>query len=134
MGHPARRLPAPADWPGGRSIVDQVCLDIPPHVYDDEVAFWRALTGWDLVDSQAPELERLRRPEGLPLAVILQRLDEEQSTTTAHLDLSADDREAETGRHVSLGAVVVDVRPGWTVLRDPAGRAYCITGRRPGDV
>jgi hypothetical protein len=35
---------------------------------------------------------------------------------------------------LSLGAVVADVRPGWTVMRDPAGRSYCITGRRPGDV
>ena len=134
VGHPARRVPPPVQWPGGRSIIDQVCLDIPPHLYDVEVAFWRALTGWEPVDAGGGEFERLRRPERCPLALLVQRLDDEQQTTTAHLDLAAEDREAETARHVGLGAEVVDVRPGWTVLRDPAGRAYCITGRRPGDV
>jgi Glyoxalase-like domain len=134
VGHPGRRIPPPVAWPGGRSLVDQVCLDIPPHAYDDEVAFWRALTGWELVDAGGREFQRLRRPVGVPLALLLQRLDDSQPTTTAHLDLSCDDREAETGRHLALGAELVDVRPGWTVLRDPAGRNYCITGRRPGDV
>jgi len=134
VGHPGRRIPSPVAWPGGRSLVDQVCLDIPPHAYDDEVAFWRALTGWELVDCGARELGRLRRPGSAPFALLLQRLADEQSTTTVHLDLSCDDREAETSRHLALGAEVLDVRTGWTVLHDPAGRSYCITGRRPGDV
>ena len=38
----------PAIWPDGqRSIVDQLCLDIPPRLYDGEAAFWRDLTGWE---------------------------------------------------------------------------------------
>ena len=132
VGHPAGEPPPPRRWPGGRSLVDQVCLDIPPSRWDRETAFWQALLGWSRVP--AGEFERLVRPAGLPLAVLLQRLDDEQSTVTAHLDLSCDDRDAETERHRALGADVLRRTPGWTVLRDPAGRRYCITGRTPGSV
>ena len=132
VGHPARRRSAPHRWPGGASIVDQVCLDIPPSRYDEERTFWAALTGWRLVD--AGDFERLVRPPGVPLAFLLQRLDDEQPTVTAHLDLACEDRDAETARQKALGAEVVRRTEGWTVMRDPAGRVYCNTGRRPGAV
>jgi hypothetical protein len=48
-----------------------------------------------------------------------------------HLDLACDDAPAEVTRHVGLGAAVVRVTEQWTTLRDPAGREYCVTGRRP---
>jgi hypothetical protein len=137
VGHPGRRRPPPHPWPGGRSIVDQVCLDIPPDVYDAECAFWAELTGWQHVDDVSPEFRRLVRPDGIPLAFLLQRLDApgpSQQTVSAHLDLACDDQEAETARHVALGADVIRRTTGWTVLTDPAGRRYCLTGRRPGDV
>ncbi|HET8983798.1 MAG TPA: VOC family protein, partial [Pedococcus sp.] len=47
VDHSGGRRPAPVPWPGGRSLVDQVCLDIPPSRFDSEVAFWRELTGWE---------------------------------------------------------------------------------------
>ena len=132
VGEPGGTVPAPQQWQGGRSLVDQVCLDIPPSRYDEETAFWQSLTGWSRVD--AGEFERLVRPPELPLAFLLQRLDDEQPTATAHLDLSCDDRDAETARQQALGADVVRRTQGWTVMRDPAGRRYCNTGRRPGVV
>ena len=132
VGEPGGTVPAPQQWEGGRSLVDQVCLDIPPSRYDDETAFWQSLTGWSRVD--AGEFERLVRPPELPLAFLLQRLGDEQPTATAHLDLSCDDRDAETARQQALGADVVRRTQGWTVMRDPAGRRYCNTGRRPGEV
>ena len=66
--------------------------------------------------------------------MLLQRLEDEQPSVTAHLDLSCDDRDAETSRQQALGADVVRRTDGWTVMRDPAGRHYCNTGRRPGEV
>jgi hypothetical protein len=51
----------------------------------------------------------------------------------AHLDLSADDRDAEIRRHESLGASVLRAHEGWTVMQPPAGPVYCITGRTPLD-
>lgn len=46
-GHESMRPPAATWGDGGRSLVDQVCLDIPAAGYDEECAFWEALTGWE---------------------------------------------------------------------------------------
>jgi hypothetical protein len=124
--------PASTTWPdGNRSVVDQVCLDIPPEVYDEECDFWASVTGWELHDTKRSEFRRLRVPDGQPLHVLLQRLDSSGGPVRAHLDLATDDRAAETRRHERLGARVAAVHDGWTVMRPPAGPVYCITGRVP---
>jgi hypothetical protein len=124
--------PAPATWPdGNRSMVDQVCLDIPPEIYDEECEFWASVTGWELFDGGRPEFRRLRKPPAQPLHVLLQRLDSPGGRVRAHLDLATDDRAAETRRHEAIGATVLRVHDGWTVMRPPAGPVYCITGRVP---
>ena len=51
-----------------------------------------------------------------------------------HLDLNADDRDAEVARLVELGATVVETNrrvtgeftEEWTVMRDPKGNGFCI--------
>ena len=129
VGHPGSRRPSPVSWPGGPSLVDQVCLDIPPSRFDAECEFWAALTGWEL-GPQRHEFRRLRRPDGIALQLLLQRLDDEQPCVTGHLDLAADAPDAEVARHVALGAREVRSTEGWITLVDPTGRAYCVT-RRP---
>jgi hypothetical protein len=130
VGRRGGRRPGPVPWPGGRSLVDQVCLDIPPSCFDAEVDFWRLLTGWKQVQhADAGEFARLARGDGMPLQLLLQRLDDEQPVVTAHLDLACDDRSAEVARHVRLGASLVRRTHGWTTLRDPSGREYCVTDR-----
>jgi hypothetical protein len=124
----------PARWPGGHaSILDQVCLDIPPDAYTDECGFWSALTGWEQRRSASrPEFGYLVRPEGVPIRLLLQRLDAGAGAVRGHVDLACDDRSAEVARHVALGATVLgDPGGGWTVLRDPAGMPYCVTDRDP---
>ena len=129
--HPSRR-PSPATWPDGtRSMVDQVCLDLPPSSYDVEVRFWRTVTGWDLADVAESEFERLQPPDEQPLRWLVQRLDEDRPAVGVHLDLAADDRDAEVARHVALGATEVARHEWWTVLADPTGQRYCVTTRSP---
>ena len=131
--HPGAPPAPPATWPGGRSMVDQVCLDIPPSRWESECAFWRDLTGWELVDRDPDdEFRRLRPPDHLAFRVLLQRLDDEQPVVVAHLDLGTDDHVAETERHLTLGATEVLRTPHWVTLRDPSGRIYCVT-RHPVD-
>jgi hypothetical protein len=133
VDHPGFRAATPATWPGGRSIVDQVCLDIPPSRWEAECRFWADLTGWELVDENpVDEFRRLRRPEGLAIQFLLQRLDDEQPLVVGHLDLGSDDYLAETDRHLVLGATEVRRTPDWVTLRDPSGRLYCVT-RHPVD-
>jgi hypothetical protein len=115
--------------------VDQVCLDIPPGRYDDECEFWSTLTGWTHSHGETEdEFSRLERPAEIPYAFLLQRLDDDQPTVTAHLDLACDDRDAVSAQHQEWGASLVRRTPHWTVLQDPAGMTYCATVRRPGAV
>lgn len=124
--------PAPVDWGGHASLVDQVALDIPARLYEAECTFWAGLTGWAMGQSTVREEFRfLERPTGTPLRILLQRLDDEASHVTAHLDLACTDVAAETSRHEGLGATVVRQMPWWTVMRDPVGSAYCLTSRTP---
>ncbi len=119
---------------GADSLVDQVCLDLPSARHDTEVAFWTALTGWTMRDDpgdEDDEFEHLDPPAGMPLQLLLQRLDAVDGDVRAHLDLSAADPPAEVARHVGLGAERVERGRGWTVLRDPSGARYCVTDRHP---
>lgn len=126
--------PDPVTWAdGNRSMVDQVCIDIPPEVYDEECAFWAEVTGWEPFARGVSEFRRLRKPDGQPLNILLQRLDSPGGPVRAHLDLSADDRQAEIRRHETLGATVERVHEAWTVMKPPAGPVYCITRRVPLD-
>jgi hypothetical protein len=111
---------------GGRSLVDQLCLDVPAGGFDAEADFWAALTGWERRPGSRPEFDFLVRPEGMPLRLLLQRV---AGPAGMHVDLSCGDRAAEVAWHVALGASVVAVHERWTTLRDPAGRAYCVTDR-----
>ena len=112
-------------------LLDQACLDVPVVHHAAEVAFWRDLTGWEWADAHEPELSSLRRPAGIPLRLLLQRLGEATGPTRAHADLACVDRAATLARHLAAGADVVRERKEWTVLRDPVGRLYCLTDRSP---
>ena len=127
-------VPQPASFPGvRRSRVYQVCLDIPGPAFDAEAEFWAKLSGGRVETlHRRPEFAWLRIPGGpRPLEVLLQRLGREDGPVSAHLDLGTPDREAETRRHVTLGAEIVANEEFWTVLADPAGLSYCITDRDP---
>ena len=127
-------VPQPASFPGvRRSRVYQVCLDIPGPAFEEEAEYWATLSGGRVeVLHRRPEFAWLRIPGGpRPLDVLLQRLGREDGPVSAHLDLGTPDREAETRRHVTLGAEVVAEEEFWTVLADPAGLTYCITDRDP---
>ncbi|MFF8725014.1 VOC family protein [Streptomyces sp. NPDC015171] len=135
---PAGQLFCAVPWDGetvrppvvSGSRLDQVCLDIPPSRYAAESAFWAGLTGWEPRAGSRPEFTVLPPPAGLPFRLLLQRLDEERPAS-AHLDLACADIAAVRARHEELGAVPVSEGAHWTVLRDPAGGTYCLTGRDP---
>ena len=116
---------------GAVELVDQACLDCPADVHDAETAFWVALTGWEWVDVDEPELSRLRRPAAVPFRLLFQRLGEPTGAVRAHVDIACADRDSSTARHVAAGAQVVRVRDDWTVMTDPVGRVYCLTDRSP---
>lgn len=116
---------------GAQTLLDQVCLDVPSSGYAVELDFWSALTGWEVRTGSVPGFASLRRPDGIPVRLLVQQLVEGDGDVRAHLDFACLDREAETARHVALGAAVERVEAVWTVLTDPSGRRYCLTDRDP---
>lgn len=129
---PGRRRLVPSTWRDGRrSLVDQLCIDIPADRFEAECDFWAELTGWPRERSREhSEFDRLTVPTRLPLRILLQRLGpEDTGGIRAHVDMSCDDRDAEAARHQEFGGKVQVRAEHWTTLRDPAGLTYCITDR-----
>ncbi|MFD7699203.1 VOC family protein [Streptomyces caelestis] len=113
------------------SRLDQVCVDVPPSAYDAEVAFWSdVLDGWKSASGSRPGFHVLAPPPGLPIRVLLQRLGEERRAS-AHPGLACADVEATRALHEGSGASLVARGAHGTVMRDPAGGVYCLTGRDP---
>jgi len=117
---------------GGDTRVDTLCVDVPEPMFERECAFWTELTGSTPLPLPYPEYIALRPPAGpaLPARVLLQRLGRSDpgQRARAHLDFGSTDPDA-LDRHIGLGARVVHARDHWTVLRDPAGREYCLVNR-----
>ncbi|HET9778370.1 MAG TPA: VOC family protein [Propionibacteriaceae bacterium] len=76
---------------------------------------------------------KLYPPAGSSIQLLLQRLgsDDPATAVRAHIDLGADDIEAEATRLVGLGAEWLGPGRGWIVLRDPVGMVFCVTGNSP---
>jgi hypothetical protein len=110
------------------ALLDQVCLDIPPSKWESETAFWAGLTARELHQG---DVEYFRHLKGRGLRMLLQRLDAEQASVTAHPDFAAPDRPGETARHLALGARLHGVHEHWTVLESPGGQVYCLTDHPP---
>jgi hypothetical protein len=118
---------------GGRTLLDQVCIDAAPESFEEERTFWSAVTGWRVLGARRPEFTALRRPDGMPIRLLLQRrgYDAVGAPTTCHVDLACDDVVAAEARHVGLGATSVARHRYWTVMADPSGVVYCLTRRSP---
>jgi hypothetical protein len=133
-GRPGSRRPAPIGRPdGSTSLVDQLCLDVPPAHWDIECAFWQAVTGWELHPGSRPEFAYLVRPGDIPLRLLLHRLNDPSVTGRAscHLDLACSNVATEAALHQEWGARILGRYPNWTTLADPTGAPYCITRRDP---
>ena len=133
-GEATRSAPtALAGTGGARTIVDQLCVDVPGPRYEAECAFWAALTGWDHRRTGRDELSFLVRPPEMPLRLLLQRLgaDDARHEADAHLDLACDDVGAAVAAHQRLGARVARAFGPWTAMLDPSDQPYCLTARNP---
>jgi hypothetical protein len=111
----------------------QLCVDAPTDRYDAEVNFWRAATGWADEPVDSPEFSRLVHRSQSPLALLVQRLGDDDGGThaRAHLDLGTDDVDAEVARVRALGAELLWPGDGFVALRDPVGLPFCVTANHP---
>jgi len=100
--------------------------------------FWSRAVGFDIVHAEAG-LVRLRGNPGGPDMLFLE-VSDAAPPSSVHLDLAADDVDAEVRRLVTLGATALDTaddglpRPRqangieWFVLTDPEGNEFCVGG------
>ena len=88
-----------------------------------------------VVIRSSPHRIRLERPENFDAAWKLARvaywLGNHAPEAERRAFLEHGIRAAETARHVALGATAGASNDEWTVLTDPVGTTYCITGRKP---
>lgn len=116
----------------GTSVLDQVCLDIPAPLWDEEIRFWEAVTGRTVEPGAHTEFAFLGDPDpGGAIRILLQRLDEDHGPVRAHPDFAVTDRASEERRHVSAGAALMEQFDWWSVLQAPGGQVYCLTERDP---
>jgi hypothetical protein len=112
-----------------RILLRTVVFDYPGDVHDAALLFWQeALAADARPGTRHPEYHVLEHPAAVG-PVLVQHLGEGGSRI--HLDIEADDTEAEVDRLVTAGAAVVERIDDWTVLRDPAGLLFCVV---PADV
>lgn len=101
--------------------LENVQIDVPPAGYDRAVEFWAAAVDGAPRAGNGP-YTHLVGARSL-LGIHLQRLGDGDGRV--HLDLRADDPDAEVDRLVGLGATRVSDGP-CAVLRDPAGNLLCV--------
>jgi predicted enzyme related to lactoylglutathione lyase len=97
-------------------------------------AFWSQAAGYRVLADYDGFYVMLAPPGGEGLRLGLQKVPEERVTKNrAHVDWQAEDRETEVKRLVELGATVLDEQTvggfAWTVLADPEGNEFCVSGR-----
>ncbi|WP_316520106.1 VOC family protein [Kitasatospora brasiliensis] len=94
-------------------------------------AFWASATGWDAAEWSSADEAVVRNP-GTGVNLYFMRVPEEKAgKNRVHLDLSPtpdSDARAEIERLTALGARVLTKYDGYTVLADPEGNEFCLTG------
>jgi hypothetical protein len=96
--------------------------------------WWQQALGWVVVNDEPEEFEIRAAPDRLPGLLFVLVAGPKTSKNRLHLDFRPDDRDAEVGWLVALGATRVDVGQGeqsWIVLADPEGNEFCVLGPRP---
>lgn len=112
--------------------VSEVVIDCADHGV--VVDFWAAALGYERrpVSDQFCALVPPAREPGLP-PLLFQKVPEGKIVKNrVHLDFAADVMADEVARLVGLGAMVLAERSmgdfRWTVLADPAGNEFCVSG------
>ncbi|MEU4558353.1 VOC family protein [Actinoplanes sp. NPDC023936] len=97
--------------------------------------FWAEALGRPVDDGAGPHVATIGAGQAGPTLMFL-RVDEPKTAKNrCHLDLTADDRDAEVKRLVRLGATYRSTHDewghSWVVLHDPAGNEFCVAQRTP---
>jgi predicted enzyme related to lactoylglutathione lyase len=103
-------------------------------------SFWAQALGWDVAPDASPEFAMVgggARPADAPGWVFFRVPEGKSAKNRMHVDLEADDLDAETVRLVELGAAVVHEKQEWgahwRTLTDPEGNEFCVVATAEDD-
>lgn len=123
-------LTRPARAPGRYSDLSGFIIDCRGEDLDAAAAFWSAALGMPeriLAGEEGRTYRRLVDPTGR-VHVEVQLVNH---ASRVHLDIEADDVEAEVRRLEALGAVRLEAVKGWYVMQAPTGQRFCVVPRQP---
>ena len=105
-------------------------IDCKTDDVDTAAAFWSRALGRPVVkaDPDDPSYRELASQESEPM-VLVQRVDHD---SRIHLDIEADDLEAEARRLEALGARRIAFVKRWIVMEAPTGQRFCIVNPQRG--
>ncbi len=104
-----------------RTRLGCIVIDTPADRVDEAAAFWAAVLGGRAeVDAEGKYAEIGGQGD---MKVLVQAVDH---AARVHLDIEADDKEAEVARLERLGARAVARIQGWIVMEAPTGHRFCI--------
>jgi predicted enzyme related to lactoylglutathione lyase len=111
-------------------------VTIDCHDLDLVSGFWQAALGWPERVVRDRDALVAREGWGFPRFAFQEVPESKQVKNRVHVDLTADDMEAEVARLGALGATagrVVTQGMTWTVMQDPEGNEFCVAQRPPDD-
>jgi len=102
-------------------------IDCRTEDVDEAARFWSAALGREIVWAEG-EYRQLAGTAEEPI-LLVQKVDHE---SRIHLDVEADDLEAEAKRLEALGAKRVAFVKRWWVMESPTGQRFCIVNPQRG--
>ncbi|HVC23774.1 MAG TPA: VOC family protein [Candidatus Dormibacteraeota bacterium] len=100
--------------------------------------FWAEVLSYNIVHEEPDEVVVARNDDTYPALIFVPVPEGKSVKNRLHIDLAPDDRDAEVGRLLALGARRADVGQGpdvsWVVLADPEGNEFCVLSNREGGV
>jgi predicted enzyme related to lactoylglutathione lyase len=113
-----------------RSRLSTFVIDCKVDDLDAAAAFWSAALGRSVkpADSNETAYRELVTDDAEP-TLLLQRVDHD---SRIHLDIEADDLEAEVKRLEALGATRIKFCKRWWLMRAPTGHVFCIVNPQRG--
>jgi predicted enzyme related to lactoylglutathione lyase len=108
-----------------KSQLSTIVIDCQTEDLDEAARFWSAALGWramPLPDEDDANYRELASPKE-NVKVLIQSVDH---PSRVHLDIEADDIEAEVERLESLGAKRVQQIRRWWVMEAPTGQRFCV--------
>ena len=115
-----------------KSRLGCIVLDCQTDDLDRDAAFWADVLGAKVVSRNNPgdgKYRGLATDDDAP-KILLQQVEHE---SRVHLDIEADDIEAEVERLENLGAKRLQNIQRWVVMEAPSGHRFCVVGKRRAD-